>query len=1279
MNTSPINKYLLILLASLSLLFSSVNNATVAQDPLFLTTSVDPNVLFNMSVETPMGGAAYNDQPDGGACGGRVNDGGTVGICYFKTKEYLGYFDPNKCYTYNNGGGHFNPAGATNSNHECSGQFSGNFMNWSTMTAMDMFVWTMTGGNRVVDGANTTTVIRRTRKQNNDGWFPHKLVTSSQNVAPSTVTPWSDSKIFIDNTDFGVRFGTTRDNDDKGTYNVQIRVCDESQGLEENCVPYDSASYYKPEGLVQKNADHMRFAVTSYSNTNGNGIDGGVLRSNMKYVGTTMPDGSGNNIPNTNAEILIDGTTNLNSNPGDATASGVSLSGVITYLNKFSDPGYKGNDPASELFYESIRYYKNLGPTPEYLTGANGGFPILNASRWQDPIQHWCQSNFIIGMNDANPWKDKKLPGTHFTSNTFNGEDISDDFGEPSNADSDINVTALTNTVGALEGLNGTSQCIGCTANICDMSATNKIIPGLGEVFGTCPYTPKENSYYIAGLAYYANTQDIRTGTGSTTDFPDKQTVSTFMVDSQEYSSNPLIGRMNMLWLAGKYGGFVDANNNAAPDLTSEWDTNGDGEPDNYVLATEPQKLVSALNAAFDQIIARTSSSSAVATNSTRLDTNTKIYQARFNSADWSGQLLAFDLDDIDGSIGSQAWDAANEIPSEDDRNIYSYDPTAAGSKGIEFEYTNLNAAQQALLDLDASGTADAFGSERADYIRGDQSNEQQNSGIFRDRTSSVMGDIVNSDPWFVGRTEDFGYSGLSGTEGSSYITYRDGKSTRTPALYFGANDGMLHAINAEDGDEIFAYVPDALMSSLSKLTSPFYGCEGAGCLPHAYYVDGASKAADAYIDTSGSDSWHTILIGTLAGGGKGIFALDITDPDSFSTTDIMWEISTTQAPVTADLPSFQNNLGYTFAQASIVRMHNGKWAAIVSNGYESANDKAVLFIIDVETGGIIEMFDTEVGDSLTPNGLSTPTPIDEDGDSIVDSIYAGDLQGNMWKIDVSATNSNSWGFAFTSGSTPEPLFTAKDASDVAQPITSKPQAGAHPDGGVMVYFGTGKYFAVNDQIVGNSPQVHTFYGIRDVDSEVSSRSDLQEQTILHEETLSNIDIRVTSNTAVDYTSQSGWYMELESPANGPEGERAVSAPLLRGGRVIFATLIPESDPCGWGGSSWLMELDAVNGRRLDSSPFDITGDGDFDINDLISLAGIEDTDGDGDIDADDIADYEITGIRQHDVGIVKTPGVVSTGNDTEMKYMSGSSGNLESILESAGDPFGRQSWRQLR
>ena len=737
------------------------------------------------------------------------------------------------------------------------------------------------------------------------------------------------------------------------------------------------------------------------------------------------------------------------------------------------------------------------------------------------------------------------------------------------------------------------------------------------------------------------------------------------------------------LWYAAKWS-MPDEDESGSLE-TAEWDVDSDGDPDGYFLVTNAGKLEEQLNKAFDEIVARTSSAAAAATNSTRLDTNSMVYQARFNSDNWTGQLLAYHLNS-DGSIGSLAWDASNTIPAESARNIFSYNPVATGAKGITFEYVNLNTSQQASLNQDAYGTVDSLGSTRADHIRGDTSTELQNGGAFRNR-NSLMGDIVNSDPWFLGNLDNFGYSALDASEASSYEAFRNTKLSRSPALFFSANDGMLHSINATTGAELFTYIPNEVIGSLSTLSSPDYGCDGCS-ISHKYLVDGAPRAGDAYFGSA----WHSVLVGTLGAGGKGLFALDVTDPSSFTAANVLWEISNTQAPDpdnNSDAADFADNLGYTLPQASVVKLHNGDWAAVVANGYESTNGSAVLYLINIETGAIIKSFDT----NTAANGLSTPIPVDEDGDHITDVIYAGDLLGNLWKFDVTG-NSNTWRIAYGTNPSPAPLFQAVDDSATPQPITAKPQVGKHPDGGLMVYFGTGKYFETNDQIIGLTPQIQTFYGIRDQGSVVSNRSDLQEQDILAEETFeitvsnvmktpaiplpsdsSLIDVRVTSDTDVLYPTKKGWFMDLESPVNGAEGERVVTAPLLRAGRIIFSTLIPDPDPCGWGGSSWLMEIDALNGSRLDTTPFDINNDGVFDVNDLVR---IYDTDNDGDIDVDD-AELPVSGIRKPDLGIIKTPGVVTCADGTECKYTSGSSGNLDMVLESSGSPTGRQSWRQLR
>ncbi len=287
----------------------SASGAPVAlQDvPLYLLSRADPNVLINMSVETPMGGAAYTDHvgvPAG--CAGRTDvSGRSLGACYFPTTEYLGYFNPKKCYEY--ASTQFNPTGtaAAMPNHTCSGEWSGNFLNWVSMTAIDMFIMTMTGGNRIVDttGGTAETVVRRARKTDNDSWFPIKYVSSGTNVAPSTVTPYGDATLYFYNTAFGFNVGTTFDEATKatgtgfkGAFTTAVQVCSSTPaGIKDNnCVSY--GSYSKPEGSIQRNARTKRFGAISYSTDGSNTRDGGVLRSNMKYVGPTLPDGTANSV-----------------------------------------------------------------------------------------------------------------------------------------------------------------------------------------------------------------------------------------------------------------------------------------------------------------------------------------------------------------------------------------------------------------------------------------------------------------------------------------------------------------------------------------------------------------------------------------------------------------------------------------------------------------------------------------------------------------------------------------------------------------------------------------------------------------------------------------------------------------------------------------------------------------------------------------------------------------------------------------------------------------------
>jgi type IV pilus assembly protein PilY1 len=1284
--------------------------------PLYLSSTVDPNVLINMSVETPMGGAAYNDNvgiPAG--CAGRRNNvlgdanADDVGSCYFAATDYLGYFDPKKCYDYSSN--RFNPVGAAAADHSCttsSGRWSGNFLNWTSMTAIDMFIWNMTGGNRIED-TTSRTVIRRARKQDNDSWFPRKVISSTINVAPSTVTPYGDgSPVFIHNTAWGFNIGSTFAGAINGSgagfvasFQADVRVCRVSAGLEDNCVSY--GSYSKPEGLIQKNATSKRFGVISYTLDNSATRNGGVLRSNMKYIGPTLPDGSNN----TGKEYGSDGI--LISNPDGA--SGGLNSGVINYINEFSESGYKSHDPIGELFYEGIRYFKHLSPTPEYSSGLagdlsqHGGFQIVNT--WNDPIQYRCQKNFTVAINDANPWLDKKLPGTFFTAATMAGAsgtvNLSDsDFGEPSNPDTSINVRQLTNTVGGLEGLNGatwsnsgtwtsgsvsgTNDSVGGGVGTFDNSCTNKAVANLGEVMGTCPYPAKQNSYYIAGLAYYANTTDLRADLANDRGI---QNVQSFIIDTQEFNSNPLDGPKNMLWLAGKYGGFTDQPNAATGDKipqTNEWDADGDGSPDNYVLATQPENLIEGLNRAFAFIDSRISSASPASVNSGSIRSDTRVFQSRFNSGEWTGELLAYVINPTTGVLTRDPLWVDPQISTPDLRKIVTVNSNRAA---VPFQWSSLDATRRGQLDNDQL---------KLDYLRGDDVNEGSASGQFRPRPTSKLGDIISSAPLFVGRPA-FRYR--DSLESVAYSTFATAQNSRIGMVYAGANDGMLHGFNATNGNEVFAFVPSAVFPRLKNLASQAY--------THQYYVDGAPSMGDVFYGTTGA--WHTVLVGGLNKGGQEIYALDVTNPTTLAAAETnatnvaLWEFLDRDDPGKTGIQG-DSDLGSTYSQPSIVKLRNGKWAAVFGNGYNnkdsdgsaSTTGNAVLYIVDIETGTLIRKLDTGAGTAQDPtgagrdNGLATPALVDTNADRIVEYAYAGDLFGNMWKFNLSSTTSADWDVAYrNSSNVPLPLFQARDSSSNAQPITVRPEVARGPFGaGMIVLFGTGKYLeTVDKQLPPAQPRRdQSFYGIVDRNSgslsdRITARTSLTQQTILAEASvdpdgagpLSALNLRATSNNPLG--ANSGWYIDLVSSALGYQAEKQVSNPIVRNGNIVFTTLIPDTDPCNFGGGGWIMELNMLDGSRLEVTPFDLNNDGQFTNGD--NLVTITLSDG-------STVQVPASGIGSTE-GILNAPGVIEgeigplgEGRPVQFKYLPGSSGGIQRITENPGvGGTGRQSWRQVR
>ncbi|MDO9007113.1 MAG: PilC/PilY family type IV pilus protein [Thiobacillus sp.] len=639
-----------------------------------------------------------------------------------------------------------------------------------------------------------------------------------------------------------------------------------------------------------------------------------------------------------------------------------------------------------------------------------------------------------------------------------------------------------------------------------------------------------------------------------------------------------------------------------------------------YIAAQSPADVVSALSGALANIQSRIGSASSVATNSSSLNTGSRVYQARFDGDGWSGQLLSFTISQQAVIAPSAEWNAGDAThlgaqvgTNTDSRKII----TKGSSDGVDFQDANLTLAQNAYLDADGSGAVDNRSADRVAYLRGHSQHEGTATGTFRQRPISKLGDIVNSSPWYLG-APSAGYSDL---DHPGYAAFYAANINRKPVVYVGANDGMLHGFDASvvwsdtdslvdsDGDgiktndhdvsvpdtnsgkEVLGYVPTPVYPNLSRLSDQNYNAN------HRYFVDGSPMVADACVaNCATTGTWKSVLVGSLGAGGKGYFALDVSNSTGFTNAanTLLWEFTASDDDYDGNaVPDGDLGLTYNLPASDsatqqakqIVKMENGKWAAVLGNGYFSTNGKPVIYILFLEDGedGVWTSGDYVkiVADSAANwgnNGLSTPTPFDSDGNGMADTIYAGDLKGNMWKFDVSAANAASWAVAYSN----TPLFVAQDSLSTRQPIVAPPEVTLHPASGMMVLFGTGKYIESTDA---GTSVTQSFYGIQDNNSVVAGRSSLNPQN-LTTTTISGVSYpTITPGTPA--ATPKGWYTDLPI-----SGERVTGVPKLEDGVIFYNTFVPSGAVCGASVSGRLMTQDYLTGGLPSFSLFDTNGDG---------------------------------------------------------------------------------------
>lgn len=1173
----------------------------LADQPLNASISMPANVLLSLSVEFPTGNVqAHNDETEGTGCPGIISDASDTdhqSVCYFEpavraarvnaanagnpqhlpraSMPFIGYFDPFKCYAYNSGGGYFEPVGFTSgfspvhhytsqpatSTARCTSQWSGNFLNWATMQTIDMFRWAMTGGDRQIDTA-ALTVLQKGRHDGQGGGgnrlFPTKVVglafADIPVIAPSTVSPYASSTLYLRvwGLNTNVQVSTTPGFESPVTLNVGVKVCDPAfpESLT-TCTTYGSS--HKPTGLIQENAETVRFSAFSYLLDDSFLRDGGVMRARMKFVGPQRPVlSAAGTVANANAEWRAsDGVFVQNPDPADALATSsmvagntITQSGVIQYLNRFGRlNGYKQYDPIAELYYEGLRYFRRLPPTPEYfdlaLTPGAGarkidGYPVIRS--WDDPLapppgfesaEEWCPKNFILGVADANSHRDKRLPG--------NTSSVDEGGLEPSNPDTAYNVATLLNELLASELAN--------EGVVVPMSGSaDPLAPGVVSPWNF-------NSAYPASLAYYANTRDIRPDAAAIQTHG-KQTVKTFFADVREPNgwgngvSRTDPRRRNQLWLAAKYGGFNDLNDNGrldagdaiadvngdgVIDILDVWDANGDKLPDTYFEVSSADSLVEGLKAAFTSIKSEIASNvtAAVSTRSVELQVGNALYSVNYDPGYWSGDLAAYRYNGFDGATGqvtaSQVWSAADKLATTawSDRRIATSSRASASGAwggGIPFRWTSLTNWQRAMLNENEAVL---------EYLRGRDDNSAFRRRLRATAAGTVLsptklGDIVDSAPRFVARPP----VALSDEHNPGYSAHVSARESRREMIYVGANDGMLHAFDAnidsaDGGNEVFAYVPSALFAGVTAPSKDGLLALSERSYLHRYYVNASPIIGEVDFartqGATGSGDWRTVLVGGLGKGGRAYYALDITDPDGVTSeaavaSRVLWEFS-------------DPTMGFSYGEPQIVKTRRWGWVALLTSGYNNIAAQGstgagvgYLYIVDIRTGSLLQRISTGVGTEADPSGLAQVTAyVPNAADGTVTEVYGGDLGGRVWRFDLTSAVSD----------VPAPVqFASLVGPDGAQRITSAPIIRAAPiTRNRYVFVGTGSMLGQRE-LFDNTRQ--SFYALRD-----GTRVTRWESGVGGAPTFPITRARMVANSDLlapviaDPTRPGGWYHDL--------------------------------------------------------------------------------------------------------------------------------------------------------
>nr|WP_295079712.1 PilC/PilY family type IV pilus protein [uncultured Roseateles sp.] len=787
----------------------------------------------------------------------------------------------------------------------------------------------------------------------------------------------------------------------------------------------------------------------------------------------------------------------------------------VDFFSRLYSTSGGGNTPLRPALARAGRYFANK------LTGQS------------DPMQYSCQRNYTILSTDGYWNQDSASPlnllGTTGVGNPDAGASIPRPLRDASNSGAGVGETLADVAMYYYTNDLRTEALGNCTGSVAQQDVCENNVPS-DERKDTNPaqhMTTFTMGLGLSGtLAYDKNYETQTRGdffdlTQGNKNWPDP------IVDTAE-------ARIDDLWHAA---------------------VNGRG---NYYSASNAADMAASLVDALTRIDAATGSSAAAATSSlTPSSGDDWLFIPTYQTKTWEGTVKAFKINTATGAVISPStplWDAATRIKGQSSRSIYF----RSGSNLVPFTEPNLrDAGRAAAFDnlcaagapqlsqcatLKAGALAKVTASNVVNFLRGDGTYEfsaaSDDDKVFRSR-AVPMGDIVNGAPVYVKKPPQ--------SYGDAYNAYAQEQKDRQGVLYVAANDGMLHALkvseDATGGTELWAYVPSFAIANMPVLADTSYETK------HRFFVDGAPVVADVY-DGSG---WRTILVGGMGKGGRGYYALDITNPTAPIS---LWEYSDT-------------DLGYTYGNPVITKNKAGNWVVAFSSGYNNVSPgdgKGYLYVLNAVTGALISKTGTSAGDTGTPSNLGKINAWVTDGTlNIASRIYGADMLGNVWRFDFD----DNFG---PSGR--EAQLLGKTGSN--QPITTKPVLSQIAVGAytyAVVSVATGRYLGISDVGDKSTQSIYTFKD----ELTTTSLGDLRSNSGMVQQTLASDRSGLVNPIPVDWASKKGWFVDLSLS----KGERVNVDFDQQLNQLIVASNIPTPSVCSPGGTSWLYYLDVGSGKPL--------------------------------------------------------------------------------------------------